>query len=217
MFAMILRSHWMWTRTLVSGVAFIAFILPAAVWRLSGGGDGFTSTARLLDNMTLMGPLLSFIALFGAFVLAVYPWTIDAETNHVYPLSLPVSWPRYLGMRFLAGSLTLLLPALALYLGSLLVVSLIELTPLLRAYPGALAVRFLLALLVAYALSFALQYLAGRRATLVALLLLLGTLGLFAALEILGQKELGDAIGRFLFEWPGPLGVFTQSWVLIDV
>lgn len=169
------------------------------------------------DGMQALGPMLAFLALLGAFVLAVYPWTVDAETKHVYPLSLPITWPRYVGMRFVAGALTLVLPAVALYLGGRLAVSMIELPPLLRSYAGALAVRWLLAAIVAYSLSFALQYLAGRRATVVALLIVLGIVGLFAVLELAGAHDVGDAIGRFLFEFPGPLGVFSERWVLIDV
>lgn len=217
MFAMILRTHWMWTRLLVSGLAVIAFLMPAAAWRLTSRGNGIDGAMGLIDGLSILGPMLGFLALFGSFILAVYPWTIDAETKHVYPLSLPITWPRYVGMRYLAGTITLLLPTLALYLGSRFAVSLIELPPLLRAYPGALALRFLLAALVAYSMSFALQYLAGKRATVVALLLVLGLTGFFMVLDLTNAKGVGDAIGTFLFDWPGPFGVFSQSWALIDV
>lgn len=217
MFAMILRTHWLWTRMLVAGLALIAFLMPAAAFRLSGLDGVVAGATRLMDGLSILGPMLAFLALFGSFILAVYPWTLDAETKHVYPLSLPVTWPSYVGMRYLAGAITLLLPTVALYLGSRFAISMVELPPLLRAYPGALALRFLLAALIAYSLSFALQYLAGKRATLVALLLVLGTTVLYVLLGLFGPKGAGDAIGTFLFEWPGPFGVFSQSWVLIDV
>lgn len=217
MFAMILRTHWLWTRMLVAGLALIAFLMPAAAFRLSDM-DGVVAGARgVINGLEILGPMLAFLALFGSFILAVYPWTLDAETKHVYPLSLPVTWPKYVGMRYLAGALTLLLPTLALYIGSRFAVSMIVLPPLLRAYPGALALRFLLAALIAYSMSFALQYLAGKRATVVALLLVLGVTGFFMVLDLFDAGGLGDALGKFLFEWPGPFGVFSQSWVLIDV
>lgn len=216
MFRTILRTHWMWTRTLVAGISLVVFLMPAAAWRLGGGNSSLTVWS-VADGLQALGPILAFLALLGAFVLAVYPWTIDAETKHVYPLSLPITWPHYVGMRFVAGAMTLVVPAVALYLGGRLAVSMIVLPPLLHSYAGALAVRWLLAAFVAYSVSFALQYLAGRRATVVALLIVLGIVGLFAGLELAGARSVGDAIGRFLFEFPGPLGVFSQRWVLIDV
>jgi hypothetical protein len=217
MFAMILRTHWKWTRLLVGGIALLAFLMPALAWRLSGIGSRIVGPTQLIDGLTLVGPMLAFLALLGAFVLAVYPWTLDAETKHVYPLTLPITWTRYVGMRYLAGALTMILPAIALYIGCRFALSFIELPPLLRAYPGALSVRFLLAALVAYSVTFALQYLAGRRATLVALLIMLGFALLITGLELFGARGAGNAIGEFLFQWPGPFGIFSQSWVLIDV
>lgn len=217
MFTMILRTHWKWTRLLVGGIALLAFLSPALAWRLSGIGSRLVTPMQLMDGLVVLGPMLAFLALLGAFVLAVYPWTLDAETKHVYPLALPITWPRYVGMRYLAGAITMLLPALALYIGCLFALSFVELPPLLRAYPGALTVRFLLAALVAYSVTFALQYVAGRRATLVALMVMLGFTLLITGLELAGANGVGNAIGEFLFQWPGPFGVFTQSWVLIDV
>lgn len=217
MFAMILRTHWLWTRALVAGLALIAFLMPAAAFRISQVGRSLSGSIGLMEGLNVLGPMLAFLALFGPFILAVYPWTLDAETKHVYPLSLPITWPRYVGMRYLAGALTLLLPALGLYLGGRFAVSMVDLPPLLRAYPGALALRFLLAALIAYSASFALQYLAGKRATVVALLLVVGVTGFFLLLGLLGAGAAADTIGAWLFEWPGPFGVFSQSWVLIDV
>jgi hypothetical protein len=217
MFAMILRTHWAWTRLLVGALALLAFLMPAFAWRLASEGGDNANVAQLMDGFSVLGPMLAFLALLGAFVLAVYPWTLDAETKHVYPLSLPISWTRYVGMRYAAGALTLAVPTAALYLGSRLAVSLITLPPMLQAYPGALAVRFLMAALVAYSVTFALQYLAGRRAALVALIIVLAFAVNLTALELSGAKGWSDAIGSFLFDFPGPFGVFSQSWVLIDV
>jgi len=217
MFSMILRTQMGWTRVQVAFFTLLAFLAPALAWRLNAGaGTGRMSDVAEGLSM-LLGPMAGLLALFGAFILAILPWTIDAETKHVYPLSLPISWPRYVGMRYLAGALTLLLPTVALYIGSLFALSMIELPPLLRAYPAAFAFRFLLAALVAYSASFALQHLAGRRAAIVALMLILSLGFLVVVMSLVGRASFGDAIGQFLFNWPGPLAVFTQSWVLIDV
>lgn len=216
MFPVILRSTWSWTRTVVLGLAALTFFMPALAWRLTEG-SARGNAMGLINSFAVLGPLLGFTALFGAFLLAVYPWTIDAETKHVYALSLPVEWPRYVGMRYVAGALTLLLPALALYLGSRFTVAFITLPELLQAYPGALAIRFLLAMMVSYSLSFALQYLAGHNATKVLLVFLLGIVLVVSVFEMAGMSEFGRRVGSFLFEWPGPLAIFTQTWVLIDV
>lgn len=216
MFAMILRSHWSWTRMPVLGIALIAFLIPAVAWRLTSAVS-WSSEQALLGSQATLSPLLTIFSLVSAFILAVYPWQLDAETKHAYPLSLPVTWRRYVSMRYLAGALTLTLPALALFLGGHLAVSTYELPPLLKAYPGALALRFLLALLVGYSFSFALQYLAGRRSTIVALVLILVVAGLLTGLSLFGAHGMAGKIGAFLFDAPGPFGIFTQPWVLIDV
>lgn len=217
MFAMILRTQWQWTRPFVAGFAVVAFLMPALAWRMGmrqGVNDPVTA---LLNGFDGLGPLLGFLALLGPFVLASYPWTIDAEAKHVYPLSLPLPWRRWVMMRWGAGALTLLIPALALYLGALFVVALVDLPASLRAYPGPLAIRFLVASVVAYAITFTLQYLAGRRAALVALATLGGIGALLTVLWALGVGNVADLVGAALFEWPGPLAVFTEQWTLIDV
>lgn len=217
MFGMILRTQWAWTRLTVATISVVTFLVPAIVWRVATQQARGPQAEMVIFGFAGLGPLLSFLALIGAFLLAAQPWTIDAETQHVYPLSLPVAWSQFVAMRFGAGAIFLLLPAFALYLGSVAVLALIEMPPLLRGYPGALALRFLLASGVAYAGTFALQYLAGRRAALVALGIMIA-IGLTSlATWALGAPDLVTALGRFLFVWPGPLAVFSEPWTLIDV
>jgi len=217
MFAMVLRTQWAWTRNAVIGFSALAFVFPALAWRLANVGSRGSDTLQVMDGFQTLGPMLGFLALFGPFVLAALPWGIDAETKHVYPLSLPISWSQWVGMRFAAGALTILIPTVALYVGSQLTLRMLELPPLLRGYPGALAFRFLLACLVAYGLTFALQYLAGRRAAAVALVIMLSAAALIMLLFILGMKDIAEAIGTAIFEWPGPLAIFVEPWTLIDV
>lgn len=217
MFAMVLRTQWNWTRNSVIGFATLAFVFPAVAWRLAHAGARGPDSLQVMDGFAALGPMLGFLSLFGPFVLAAQPWGIDYETKHVYPLSLPLSWPRWVGMRFAAGALTLLIPALALYLGSRLTLSMLELPPLLRGYAGALAFRFLLACLVAYGITFALQYLAGRRAAAVALVFLLSVTALIVLFALLGLSDLSEAAGKAVFVSPGPLAIFVEPWTLIDV
>jgi hypothetical protein len=217
MFAQILYTQWKWTRASLGTFIVFAFVVPVALWLLMGPDTTTATAVTLMQAFEETGKYLAIMAVLGGFVLAVQPWTVDSQAKHVYPLSLPIPWPRYVTLRFGAGALTLLLPALALWLGCMITLLLVEIPPTLRTYPGMLAARFLLAALVTYSLTFALQYLAGRRAVLVLLGILLLVLVTSAGLELAGLGEWNSRMARILFEWPGPLSIFTADWSLIDV
>lgn len=218
MFRQILLTHWRWTRTIVVSMAVVNFLTPAAAWWL-----GATRVLQPMSPMALMLGMRSvpmalvLTAILGAFLLAAYPWSIDAQARHTLALSLPISWRRYVAMRFGAGALSLLLPAVTLWLGALLALAMIDLPATLRAYPGTLALRFLSASLVAYAATFALQYLAGRRSAVVALVTLVTLVVALSALEFTGNRALIDRVTEWLTTSPGPLAVFAAEWKLIDV
>lgn len=217
MIGMLVRTQWAWTRNALLGFSAVTFLMPALTWRISSGGFESAPALQVMDGFASVGFLLSIVALLGSFAIAALPWTVDAEARHVYPLSLPIAWPRFIATRFLAGATSLLLPALALYAGALATLAMIDMPALLQAYPGALAVRFFLAAFVSYSAVFALQYLAGRQAVVVALLILLVLVGIGFGLWLLGLEDTVDATVQFFFEWPGPLAVFTDPWTLIDV
>lgn len=218
MFQRIFVSQWQWTRVAVLTLAVVSFAVPTALWRLSEENvvQGMAPFA-IIEAFRTLGPLLTVISLLGAFVVAVLPWTVDAETRHVYPLSLPVPWRQFIALRYAVGALTLLAPALALYLGGWFVIAQISLPDVLRAYPFALAVRYYLALLLAYSGSFALQYVFGKRATVAVLIFLLGIGPLIYLLTLFVDRTVVLAVGRWLIEWPGPFAVFAEPWRLIDV
>lgn len=217
MFTQILYTQWRWTRASLGAFIVFGFVLPVALWRLMGPNEGTTTAATLMSAFEQIGAFLAVVALLGGFVLAVQPWTVDAATKHVYPLSLPITWPRYVAMRYGAGALSLLGPAIALWLGCLVTIAMVDLPATMHAYPGTLAARFLLASLITYSAVFALQYLTGRRAVLFLLgILLLFLLGAMI-LDLTGNREMRERITSLIFEWPGPLSVFTADWSLIDV
>lgn len=217
MFAMMFRTQWRWTRVAVMSIAGLALIFPTLARYLTRSLGSEDALRQVLDGFQVLGPMLGFLALLGPFILAALPWTIDHETRHVYPLSLPVEWSWWVGTRFVIGAITLVIPAIALYIGAWATVSALELPPLLRAYPGALAIRFLLASLLSYAISFALQYLAGRRATHVAATGLVAVLVIILAATLVGQTDLVERAAEYLFVWPGPLALFIEPWTLLDV
>ena len=218
MFAQILRTQWAWTRMILLGFSVLVFMLPVFIWQSTSFAlDGAPSALVLMEGFATIGPVIVFVSIIGAFALAAYPWGIDNETKHVYPLSLPITWTRYVTMRFAAGALLLIVPTVALWLGLIFAVSLVELPAVLHAYPGTLALRFLLAMLLAYSATFALQYLGGKSAPVAVLLLLLTVSLPMFALVALDQERIVFAIQRFLLEWPGPLAIYAEPWKLIDV
>jgi hypothetical protein len=217
MLAMMWKTQWRWTQIAVWTLAGLAFAFPSLAWRLARRADAPSAVAALLDGFYVLGPILGVLALLGPFIIAALPWSVDHETRHVYTLALPVRWSRFLAMRYAIGALTLLIPAAALYAGCLAVLSRIELPALLQAYPAAMTLRFLLACLLTYSAGFALVYLAGRRATLVALGVVLGIGLLVLGATLFGLQGAVDRAVGLLFRWPGPLAIFVEPWVLIGV
>lgn len=217
MFAQILYTQWKWTRLTLGAFIALAFLMPLAMWNLWGAAGESYSAGALMLAFERMGALLMAISVLGGFVLAVQPWAVDSLAKHVYPLSLPIPWSRYVALRFGAGAISLILPAIALWFGSLATLSLVELPPTMHAYAGTVAARFLLASLVTYAGIFALQYLSGRRAVVILLVMLLTFLVGSIILQLTGNTAIAAWLGRVLFEWPGPLSVFSADWSLVDV
>ena len=218
MFRQILFTNLRWTRLSLTVMSVVAFVMPAGLWRLaSDSRTAAPSAIGLMHGFEVLGVALVALAAFSGFGLAAQPWAEDFSGRHVYALSLPIPWSRYVGMRFGAGALQLLLPTVALWLGCLLVLAQIELPATLHAYPVTLASRFLLGALVSYAAIFLIQYVSGRRAALTLLVVLLAvSVGMIAA-EATGNSAALSAATRWLFVWPGPFAVFGADWMLIDV
>lgn len=218
MFAQILYTQMKFTRTALAMMAVIAFIAPAGMWRAMHGSYYGTFTAmEVMRGFSVLGFCLSVLAFLVGFVAVAQAWQIDAATRHVYPLALPISWSRFVSMRFGAGAVLLLIPAFAVWLGCLLVLALIEVPPTLNAYPTTLALRFLLGSLVVYAVVFAVQYLSGKKAPHVLLAFLVTFALLIFASAMTGYDEMIVKTFRYLFQFPGPLAVFGSEWMLIDV
>jgi hypothetical protein len=218
MFSQILYTQVKWTRTALAMMCVVIFATPAAVWRAAS--DGFFRSYTALDVMNgfnALGFTLAVLAFTCGFIVVAVAWQVDAITRHVYALSLPIPWSRYVALRFGAGAVLLVLPAFALWLGCLLILSLIDLPATLQAYPTTLALRFLLGSLVAYASVFAVQYLSGKNAAY----LLLGVLVAFAVValgaEATGNRQMFNQVVSWIFQYPGPLAVFGSEWMLIDV
>jgi hypothetical protein len=199
-------------------MSIVSFALPAFLWRAVH--DTYSrpfSGAEVMRGFEVLGPALVVVAIFCGILLVAQPWAVDSNTRHVYALSLPIPWSQYVSMRFGAGAILLLVPTIALWLGTLFVLTLVQIPPSLHAYPGTLALRFLLGALVAYSLTFAIQYVSGKKAAHLLLGLALGLAAIFFLAEIAGAERITATVLKFLVRWPGPLAVFSDPWMLIDV
>lgn len=218
MFRQVLSTQLKWSRLALALLSVIAFLMPVGLWRaVQGSYYRVYPALEVVSAFSMLGYALALLAFFVGFMLVATAWQADAAARHVYALSLPIPWARYVALRFGAGALLLLVPTVALWLGCLLVLSLITLPDTLQAYPLTLAARFLLGSLVAYAAVFALQYLSGRRA---AYLLLFGLLAFSLALVLTQALGRGDeflVLLKALVTPPGPLAVFGAEWSLVDV
>ena len=182
--------------------------------------------AALLNGISAWAYLYPSLAFALGTVLALIVWNWDHRGDHVYALSLPLPRWRYVLLKMGAGATLLLIPVAALWIGSLLAVSITDIPEGMRGYPTAITFRFLLATLVSFALFFALAAGTMRTAVLLLiawiLLLLLGEAVVPFLGRVWGQTGLEDF--RFLrwilnaaLSWPGPFEVMAGNWMLIDV
>ncbi|HEV8264681.1 MAG TPA: hypothetical protein VGQ06_07005 [Gemmatimonadales bacterium] len=218
MFRMILFTQWKWSRLVIALSAVAAFALPVlSVERFGRADVSRWEVQEMLTSIQAWGVLYPVLAAALALLVAALAWSPDHRSRHVYALSLPVPRWHYVLLRLGAGAILLAGPVLALWAGALVATTAATIPPGLHAYPTTLALRFALAVLVAYGVIFAVSSGTARTAGYV-----LGALGALIAFEVLAAAAevnvhiLGPVLLR-LFVWPGPLEVFTGRWMLIDV
>jgi hypothetical protein len=217
MFFVILESQWRWARLVVVLGTIAGFLLP--VLSLQGATTGEKALPpdellRLLQSWGILYPLLA--ALLGLLV-AMSAWAPDHRGRHVHALSLPIPRWRYVLLRFCAGVVVLLPPMLAVLLGAVLATTTAVIPAGLQGYAGALGLRFMLAVLVAFSVFFAISGGTARTAGLILsiLALVLLTQLLVSAAGI--QFDLLGGVLQTVLDWPGPLAIFSGRWMLIDV
>jgi len=218
MFHMILFTQWKWSRLILLPAVLAAFALPLLSVQGAGDPNRTAWEARsLLYAVQSWGVGYPVLATAIALAIAMTAWGADHRGRHVYALSLPVPRWHYALQRFGAGVVLLALPAFALWLGALVAAATATIPPGLHAYPGAIAVRFALALGVAYAVFFAITAgttrTAGYVLAIIAGIIVVQVLTASAGIELRLIPFMGDR----LFLWPGPLEIFSGRWMLIDV
>lgn len=231
MFKKILFLNWMGSRWGLLPLLLMAFALPILAVQGTGVSPDLSQSvsaraSQILEVLQFWTPVFPGMAFLLGTVLALLIWNWDHRGEHAYPLSLPMKRSRYVAFKMGAGALLLLLPVLLFWVGCHLAVSFVDIPEGLRAYPNAMAFRFLLASLVAYALFFALAAGTMRTAILIltglVLLILLGEvvppfIGGILDLQPLAQFSLLEWLLNASVSWPGPFEVYTGNWMLIDV
>ncbi len=219
MFRQILWAQWLASRLAVVLLGVLAFAAPllSVFW----GGDlpsaGSDRVAYWLQGSERIAALLPYLALLIGVAAGFLAWSPDHAGRHVYALSLPVSRPRFVGLRFAAGAAIVTMPALALFAGAVVASLSVSLPEGLHAYPVQLTIRFLLASLTIYAIIFALS-IATKRAQLVTAGVLGGVVFadvLLAAWGVQFSVTAGTLV--WLTTWPGPLSILAGVWTLFDV
>ncbi len=218
MFRQLLYTQWKWSRLVLLLVVLMGFSLPiVSVQGVHPNDLGRFEIDSLLGGMQAWGLLYPILATGLALVLALTTWGPDHRGRHVYALSLPIPRWHYALLRFGAGCTLLAIPVFAVWLGSLVATSVVDLPAGLEAYPTALALRFGLAAFVAYAAFFAISSGTNRTAGIIlgviAALILVQVVASIANIDF----DLMSAAQTVLLLGPGPLAVFTGRWMLVDV
>lgn len=214
MWRAVLESQWSWTKGLALIGVLIGFALPLVSLRTAVGAESLSS---FISTMAAWGVGYAITAGALGLMTAIVAWGFDHRLRHVYALSLPIARWRYVLLRFAAGLVMLSIPVAAL-LAAAEIVAHSSLVPTgLHAYPVALTLRFAFALLVAYALFFAVSAATPRTAGYI-----LGTIGLVIVAHVVVGSATSrvDVVGTVLnlvFATPGLLAVFGGRWTLIDV
>ncbi|MFQ6046428.1 MAG: hypothetical protein ACE5PT_08735 [Gemmatimonadales bacterium] len=218
MFKAILVTQLKWSRLAVAVTTVACFALPLLTVRSAGAVDPDAwDVALLLDSVRAWSGVYPFLAAAVGLVLATTAWANDHRSGHVHALSLPLPRWYFVLLRFGAGLVLLLVPVVALWIGSIIAAAVANIPAGLQAYPHAITVRFLLAGLVAYGFFFAISASTTRTAGYA--LAVIGAL--FAGQAVLAAGDSDVDIVSPVFEQlvtiPGPLEVFTGNWMLIDV
>jgi len=218
MYRVILYSQWKWSRLIVVLGTVAGFALPIVSLQGAARADRSPLQAQeLLRAVQSWGSLYPVLAAALGLLVAIATWAPDHRGKHVHALSLPLPRWRYALLRFGSGVTVLAAPILAVSVGALLATAMATIPAGLQGYPLALALRFALAVLVAYAVFFAVS--AGTARTAGIILGVIGALIVVQIVATVANVEL-DLLGKLqiaILNWPGPLAVFTGRWMLVDV
>jgi hypothetical protein len=212
-FQSVLGLQWKSSRLMILLTSIVAFALPIMSVNVTRAPD-----VRVILR-AMEGWSIGYTVLAGALglIVALGAWAPDHRGRHVYALALPMSRWRFVALKYSAGLVCLLPAVVTLLVGSLVAVKMATVPAGLHAYPGALTIRFALAVLVAFSVFFAISSATPRTAgaimiTIVALIFVQYVLTLSGS-----RVNLVGKLTEAFFATKGAFGVFTARWMLIDV
>jgi len=212
-FGVMLRAQARYVAPFLALAILIAVALPLANLQGIDSAEAFRAdrTGVLLAQSSTLSGFYPVLALCVGIFLAVATWLPDVQWRWVYVLTLPIERGRLALLRLATGSALILPVALTLWLSGLLAVAVADAPTVVRAYPGALALRFIAGAAAGFALG-SLGVLAGRKLWLLPAAFLLfivaGSLGFDVPFQITDN----------LFLHPlSPLHSLAGQWLLFDV
>lgn len=222
-----LALHWKAARWPIVPFVLASFGVPLAAMSTAAAAAERETMAAGITALFVMQQWLVLLPLTAALLgltMGLTAWSWDHRANHVYALSLPIERTRYTLLKFGAGVIVLAIPVGAAWAGALTGSVLTDAPEGLHEYPNAFALRFLLAALITYSVTFALA--AGTMKTAIRVLVGVILFVIFGSIlvgfleRILGVNDLVtpiEVLHESLTVWPGPFHVFGGNWMLIDV
>ncbi len=182
MFRAILYTQWKWSRLPVAMLTVAAFMVPLLAVQGTGGAAGEQPAlpGELLAYVRAVGVFFPILAGLSGLLVGVSAWAADHREHHVYALSLPLPRWHFALLRLGAGLILLLGPVLAVWIGSQVAATVIEIPQGLTSYPYLITLRFGLCALVAFTCFFAISAGTSRTAGII-----LGSLLALVAIQML--------------------------------
>lgn len=217
MYRALLAQQWKHQRVEITAMAIAAAVVcPVALW-FDVGLDLQSQPWRLTDTAVPIATMGSLTALLTGMLLAIRPYALDAQTRHTYALTLPVPRSRYSALRVADGLTLALVPIVAFFIGASMAAQMAPPSAMVHAYPFQLSIRFLLGVVLAFAIGFGVQYGLGRRAVRLIMLAAL-TVG---GVELIGQLTIRSSVTEpfwsLLAHEGSPFRVFLSRWALFNV
>jgi hypothetical protein len=217
-FKQVLIAQWLWARLALVVLAVLGFAVPlVSVFygaNLDGAAHGRVGEWLMVADR--IAQVLPYLALLVGVLVGVLTWTPDIAGRHVYALTLPVPRAYFVTLRFTAGAVLSLIPAVALALGASIASLAVTLPPGIHAHPLEVAGRFWLAALTVYAIIFAIS--SSSRRGQIALISIIGGAVLVDILLLTLSANFSVTAEAFalLTNWPGPLSILAGRWALFD-
>lgn len=213
-FRAVLTAQARYLAPIIAVAAVATALLPLLT--LQGGAPSGVEAADnriafLLGRSTDFGAFYPAIATALGILFAAANWLPDATGRWVYAFTLPVSRSRLAALRLGTGALLMLPAMLSLWIVGAVGAAVSELPPVIRAHPGALALRFAAATLVVYAAASVVALL-GRRVWYLAALIL----ALFV-LDAFGVALLQSVLEALFLHPLSPFHALAGYWLYLDV